>query len=339
MKQARTILDYLDRRLGGHAGGGPEYVFHCPACVDRLGSEGSKRKFAINLTKRRGQCFRCEFKFRDIHALFRQLNGGSLTMEERILLRDDPPIVVESVRRTVMRTFYKEHENSRAPRKLRRHRLPPGFTRLDDVDTTKMPWKRAVTYLNGRGITREDITNFGIGYVSRGRYARYLVFPLTIDGELVYWTSRYTGNHPRGIKSQNPKKDDGYYGREHVLLNFDRVMGQSFAMLVEGPLDTVAAINGLGALGSKISPFQIALIDRLVENGLRELCIALDPGEGTEIDRTRAILVEHVPTVSTLLFTHGDPCSRRAELPELVAGRVSGALTLAQRVRSRLATK
>lgn len=338
MKQARTLLEYLDRRLGAHVGNGPDYSFHCPACLDRTGSESNKRKFGVNLDRRVGHCFRCGYKFGGMPALFRCINGASgLTMEERILLREDPPIVHTSVKRAVRNVF----NGARVAPDVRlvRHRLPVGYRKLSEVDCSKMPWKRAHRYLLGRGFTDRDIRKFELGYVTRGRYSRYIIFPLRLDGEIVYWTSRYAGDHPRGIKSQNPPKRLGYYSRDHVLLNFDRVRGKRFAMLVEGPLDTVAAINGLGALGNRLSPFQLRLVDRLVEEGLEELCLALDPDAGAEIDEAHAALSERVPKLTTLLLEFGDPASRRAELRALCEGRVEGALSLAQRVRSRLSAK
>jgi hypothetical protein len=333
----RSLIDYLDSRLGKHSGNGPEYTFHCPACSARLGSDSGKKKFAVNLVKQRGQCFRCEFKFRALEQLFRYLNGGFVTPEERILLRDDPPLVVVSVRRTVQALL--RGEDDARPERLRTHRLPREAKALTEVDPKKMPWKRAVGYLRRRGFDLEDARRFDLHYCATGDYSGYIIFPVVQGGETVYWTSRYCGDK-NPIKSRNPPKGDDRYGREHCLLNYDAVVGAPVVALVEGPLDCVAFVDppAIALMGRKLSAMQAALIGALAELGLEEVVIALDPGAGTDMDEIRTSLTGRVPRVTTLYFDSGDPASRRAELRSLVTGRTSEP-TLGQRVRSRLVAK
>ena len=51
--------------------------------------------------RQKGRCFRCDFKFRNLEQLFRYINGGFVKPLERVLLRREPPLVVESVKKTV----------------------------------------------------------------------------------------------------------------------------------------------------------------------------------------------------------------------------------------------
>ena len=112
MKRER-LADYLGRRLGVPSGRGAELLFYCPACIDRIGSDGDTKKFAINIDKQKGRCFRCGFKFREMEKLFRYINGGHVTPQERIILRVEPPMVLTTVRQAVRDLFRQSIEASR----------------------------------------------------------------------------------------------------------------------------------------------------------------------------------------------------------------------------------
>jgi hypothetical protein len=331
-----SLLSYLDKRLGRHSGNGPEYTFHCPACIDRIGSDTDKKKFALNIVRQKGQCFRCEFKFRELAHLFRYINGGFVTPEERILLRDEPPMVTTSVKKAVRDLLGGE---SRKAEHLRRHRLPRGTRALAKVDVGTYPWKRGFDYWESRGFDYDDALRFDVHYCPPGAtygdldYSGYLLFPVVQDGERVYWTTRYCGKHH--IKSKNPPKREGYYSREHCLLNYDAVIGEKTVTLVEGPTDCAAYEVAVALLGKEMSPFQAALLFALVEHGLEELIVNLDPGTARKVDAIVEQMRDGIPTVSTLYFDHGDPCSRRAELHELAEQRKESP-SLGDRIRSRL---
>lgn len=340
MKFAASLLDYLDSRLGRHSGRGPEYQFPCPACIDRIGSESSKRKFSINLDRRKGQCFRCEFKFRDIAHLFKYLNNGRLTVEERILLREDPPIIVGSVEKTV-RTLLRK-TGTHTP-ELRPEPLPREYVKLDESTRKNPALKRAHLYLERR-VPLELAKAFDVGFCASGEYAGYLIFPVVQGGRVVYWTNRFAGKSAR-IKSKNPPKRPGYFSREHCLLNYDRVVGKRVVQLVEGPFDCMAPPNAIALMGRVMSPEQGRLIVALVEHGLRELVLLLDPGTGKDIDHVRAQLQDAVPKVTALDLSRfrradgeiGDPADLREELPTLLRKR--RVPTLVDRARLRLVSK
>lgn len=332
-----TILSYLDLRLGRHSGNGPEYTFHCPACIDRIGTDSDKRKFAVNLVRQKGRCFRCDFKFRNLEQLFRYINGGFIKPMERVILRKEPPLVVESVKKTVKGLLTKTRDEASAYK--RRHRLPRGTRALSKVDVTKHPWKRALAYWEKRGFDMDDAERMDVHYCPSGAtygdldYSGYLLFPAMQDDVRVYWTTRYCGRHH--IKSKNPPKREGYYSREHCLLHYDGVKGAKVVALVEGPTDCAAHKHAVALMGKEMSRAQAALIEALVEHGLEELVINLDPGTGAKVDEIAALLRDRVPKLSVLYFDHGDPCSRRDELPALMRTR-KAAPTLGDRIRARL---
>lgn len=328
MKMARSLLEYLDRRLGGHSGSGPEYVFSCPACIDRMGSESNKRKFAVNLNLRKGQCFRCEFKFRDIEALFRYINAGRLTIEEKILLREDPPIVVGSISATVRRILYRAGEEAKP---LRACDLPREYEPLTLANVSAPNMRRAHTYLRSRHVPLKVAQRFQVGFCTKGDYRGYLIFPVIQGGRVVYWTSRFAGKH--ALKSRNPPKRDGFFSREHCLLNYDNVVGRRVVTLVEGPISATAPKHAIALMGRVMSPYQARLIEALVPHGLEELVVGLDPGTGRDRDYIRDIVSSVVPRVTDLLLVNGDPDDEREHLAELMANRRIP--TLLDRVRAR----
>ena len=326
--KATALIDYLDKRLGAHSGNGPEYTFYCPACIDKIGTESDKKKFAVNLTRQRGRCFRCDFKFRDLAHLFRYINGGMVTVQERVMLRRDPPVVEESVLKTVADLLRKDGSD----KKLRTHRIPREAKPLT-LQKDVMPWKRAFKYLDGRGFTLDDIARFDVHFCPRGDYAGYIVFPVVQGGEQIYWTSRYAGNHV--IKSRNPPKGDDFIGREHCLLNYDAVIGEPVVAMVEGPTDMMAhCLPPVGVMGKEVSEHQIRLIEALVPHGLKEVVLSFDPGAGRAIDRVRERLIDFVE-VGIMYLEGGDPVDLRESLPELAEARVHQP-SLADRIRSRL---
>jgi hypothetical protein len=328
--KVRALIDYLDRRLGVHSGNGPEYTFYCPACIHKIGTESDRKKFAVNLVKQKGRCFRCDFKFRELAHLFRFINGGFVTIEERIMLRRDPPIVSESVSKTVASMLRK----SSAKKRRRTHPLPREAKPLAS-QPNEQPWKRAFFYVyEKRGFTRDDLLRFDVHFCPDGEYAGYLIFPVYQGGEQVYWTSRYAGRH--AIKSRNPPKGDRFLGREHCLFNYDGVIGEKRVALVEGPTDCMAhCLPPAGLMGKEMSDEQVRLIAALVDDGLEELVISLDPGAGSAIDDIRSRTLDVVPRVTTMYLEGGDPADLRERLPELVEARVVEP-ALGDRIRSRL---
>lgn len=323
-----TLIEYLTKRLGVPTGNGPEYQFYCPACIDRHGSESSKRKLGLNIVLQRGQCWRCEFKFRRLAYLFRYLNGGFLTIQEKILLKEDPPIPLESVRKTVV-SLLRTGKKREAP--LRRRKLPDHHVQLTRANIDRPALRRAGAYLRRRKVPLERALAFQLGFCTSGEYAGYLVFPVFQGGELVYWTTRYCGKH--FIKSKNPPKEDGAYSREHCLLNYDNVIGEPVVSLVEGGFDCMIPTPAVGLMGKVMNPVQARLFDGLVEYGLEELVITLDPGTGAAVDEIRDELSDRVPKVSVVYLGHGDPAERAEEMPELLLTRRQP--TLRDRVASR----
>lgn len=327
------LLDYLDHRLGGHQGSGPEYQFFCPFCIDREGSESSKRKLWCNLAVGKSHCFRCTYGSTTWERFFRDLNGGALRLAELSLIKGEMSPPERDVAAAVGAIL---HATPDGPVTLQPVLCPPDMVRLTPHihdDPLPLPLRRAFRYLRERRISRQTIVRFDLGYCFGGRYAQRLIFPVYQNGQQVYFTNRYCGDgHP--CKSLNPPSTPGAFRRNLCLLNYDNVVGRPQVVVVEGPFDAMAAPNAVALLGKTISTAQVQLLAALVPHGLQEVCVVLDADAHADADAVYARLHGHVPQVRVVYLDHGDPDTRRADLPELL--RTAAAPSLADRVRHRV---
>lgn len=322
------LIEYLDKRMGSHTGSYPELQWFCPFCIDRVGDESTKRKLRLNVVKQRGMCYRCEFKAGRLETLFRALNRGKLLIEEARLIRGEPRAIRrETVRETVLATLY---ATDASVEDLKPVRLPQEMLDLAK-NWEKMHMKRARRYLERRGAGLAEVRRFKIGYCVEGKYSQRLVFPVFQGGEQTYFTTRWCGDsHP--CKSLNPSNEDEHYTKETCLLNYDRAIGEPVIEVVEGAFDVMGTPHGIGLMGKKPSPFQVALIEALVEHGLQEAVVCLDAD--ADAYTTYQKLLGRVPIVSWLGLADGDPYDHREHMAELLEDR--GAPTLASRVRHTL---
>lgn len=331
-RKLTNMLAYLDERLGTHSGRGPEYQFFCPACVDRMGDQGSKRKLGVNVAKGKGGCFRCGFGFVSFTRLFLYINGGRIRMEELALLRHEVAIPeTKKLKSAVRETLFPKD----AMVKLKTHALPHEAVRLADLteaECGRAQYLRAFSYLAERETSAERVREFDIHYCPSGDYAQRLVFPVRQAGKVVYFTSRYCGDHP--MKSRNPPNTEGFHQRGTCLLNYDNCIGVAQVALTEGPFSCMAFPHSLALMGKFLTDDQRRLILALVPHGLEEIVIALDPGAGEQSDDVYRSLLGHVPRVSVLPLEGGDPHDLRESLPALLRGR--RVPTVADRVRQRL---
>lgn len=322
------MLDYLTKRLGSCRGKGPEYEFYCPFCIDRTGDESRHRKLWINVEKGKAYCFRCEYGSHTLARFFRDLNGGSLKLVELAIIKGErtPPTtdVKEAVREMLFSSLQDEEE-------LKSHKLPSLARRVTQCHS-QAHFKRAVTYLKGRGILKTLWVRFDIHFAPAGRYAQRLVFPVYQNSEQVYFTTRAVNDDPR--KSLNPENEDGFYRRTDCLLNFDSVIGAPLVAVVEGPFDCMAFPHAVALLGKTISGRQVRLLEGLMEHGTEEFVVALDSDAAKDADEIYRTLLGRVPKVSVLSLESGDPDERRGELAKLMEGR--GEPTLRARVRGRI---
>ncbi len=189
---------------------------------------------------------------------------------------------------------------------------PQGFELLDWRAPAHAP---AFAYLIGeRGLTHEQIVHYRIGYARAGRLARYVVFPVHMDGGLVYWQARATWDPPKGLsrdqrkawekatayrKTLNPLNEEQRAGASEVLFNYDGARVAEHVVVCEGPIDAIkVGTHAVALFGKVASPTKV---ERLLRMAARRYTVYLDPGE-EERERALALceqLSDFAPTFVT----------------------------------------
>jgi hypothetical protein len=333
MKKNRSLLNYLEHRLGSSSGSGIEKQFSCPQCVEREGDESSKRKLWVNVDKGAGVCFRCGYKFRSMMQFFRDLNGGKLTLEEIALIENQAPTSdAESVRHTVIKLLYGTDADGRGGI-LKPYDLPTDAVPLTEKSREGFTCKAAWNYLlTKRKVAVEKVLEWKIYYCRLGDYANRLIFPVWQGGRSVYWTNRYCGSTT--LKTKNPENREGYFGKSDCLLNYDNCIGAERVFVAEGPFSAMAFDYAVALMGKTASPSQILLLKELARKGTKEFVIALDADASAHAQALFQSLSGRLPNVSLLSFDHGDPDERRDDLDGIIENR-SG-FDVSALVRSRL---
>ncbi|MFC1712831.1 CHC2 zinc finger domain-containing protein [Candidatus Poribacteria bacterium] len=154
---------------------------------------------------------------------------------------------------------------------------PPLTFELKDLDQNH-------PYLKERGLEKETIKEFGIGFCKRGLMKDRIAIPIhNTDGELVAYAGRWPGEPPDGEpKYMLPPK----FQKHLILYNFHRpseLAGEKGLILVEGFFDTMklwqaGCKNAVALMGTSLSDEQAQLlIEALSPDGT--LILMLDPDE------------------------------------------------------------
>jgi hypothetical protein len=117
---------------------------------------------------------------------------------------------------------------------------------------------RVLDYLAGRGDAISSHYDFYWSSSHKNDMCERLIIPFYHRGKIVGWTARYAGTPPSPSVPRyfNSELQTGYIFNDSAMNRHDR----DSVILVEGPFDAIA-VDGIGALGSKLSREQIAWIE------------------------------------------------------------------------------
>lgn len=214
--------------LGDYYISGKEMLFFCPKCRHH------KKKMSVNLEKDCYKCWICDASGKSLRRLIKrfgnyvqqkgwnELSGiVEITEYEKIFLADE-----------------------KIEEKVEPIGLPSEFQTLcnRDVGLSSLPARR---YLRDRGLTREDILFWKIGYAVSGEYAGRIIVPsFNLDGKVDFFVARsYENNWKRYLNPQAPR--DIIFNELYVDWNND-------ITIVEGVFDAIKAKNAIPILGSTL---------------------------------------------------------------------------------------
>jgi hypothetical protein len=240
----------LHETLGGYWEKGSELLFSCPVC------DHHKRKFSINLDKNCFKCWVCDYHGRNIRRVIRRFGPYTqLQKWDQITDRTDISRFAE---------LFMDESDEEIEAKLE---LPQEFVSLANKNLP-LSANRALRYLTERGITREDIQRWKIGFCYDGEYGGRIIVPsFGMTGYPNYFIARSYVGH--GMKYKNPRSS------KNVVFNDLFTNWNKDLVIVEGVFDAIRAGNSVPILGSTLRQ-DSNLLRNIVRNDT-PCYIALDP--------------------------------------------------------------
>ena len=243
-------LKILKEVLGSYRRSGEEYLFFCPFCKHH------KAKFSVNLDKG-AKCWVCGWANPNLYKIVRRLGDHEQKYAWRAI---DSTVDIGSF----SDDLFGEEEVEEVVQSVD---LPKEFVSLINPNPP-MTSLSARKYLKERGVTKQDIRDWKIGYCFTGEYAGRIVVPsFGISGKANYFVARAYGD--AWPKYKNPP-----VGRD-IVFNELYIDWESDLVIVEGVFDAiVAGPNAIPLLGSTLRE-RSKLFQKIAENGT-PIYLALD---------------------------------------------------------------
>ena len=243
-------LKILTNVLGSPYRTNNEYLFKCPYC------EHHKRKFSVNLDKGYYKCWVCDTRGKNIYRVVRRFG----TNHDKSQWRD----FTSEIDFDQLEDLFAEKVEEKQILEM-----PEGFISLANRDMPPTGFA-AMNYLRQRGLTKQDIVWWKMGYCTKGEYEGRIIIPSFDDeGDLSYFVSR---SYDRSYypKYKNPPAN------RNIIFNDLFVDWSSDIILVEGIFDAInAGRNAVPILGSTLNQNSVLLRKIVKEDA--GVYVALDP--------------------------------------------------------------
>jgi len=279
MSESSTKLEILEEILGGSYISGGEHLFFCKKC------EHHKKKLSVNIEKDCYKCWICDYSGKTLRRLVYRY--GTFQQQRRW---NELCGVVEIA--DFAKIFEREEDKAVAPVLTP---LPEEFISLcnKDQSLTSLPARR---YLRERGLTKEDIQFWKIGYCVSGEYAGRVVVPsFNLDGKVNYYIGRTYDNNWRKYLNPSVGKD--------FIFNELYIDWTSDITIVEGVFDAIKARNAIPILGSTLRE-NSKLFREIIKND-PAIYIALDPDAEKKAERLITSLLNYGVEVYKIPIPNG----------------------------------
>jgi DNA primase len=241
------LVNLVDSVLGtGKRTARGNVAYNCPYC------NHSKPKLEVNFTENKKgynpwHCWACDKRGSRISILFKKLGSPFEKLEELKKIVGDENEYTEVIKQIAL-TLPKEFKT---------------FKNNKDIIA-----RQAISYLKSRGITKNDILKYNIGYCETGTYAKMIIIPsYNENGQLNYFTGRSFEKNPY-TKYRNPETS-------RDIIPFELFINWNLPLIIcEGPFDAIAIKrNVIPLLGKNIQP---NLMKKIVTSTIQKIYIALD---------------------------------------------------------------
>lgn len=250
----------LKKVLGSHYHSGDEILFYCPKCKHH------KKKLSVNLDKNKFKCWVCDYRGNSVRRLVKR-HGSFLDQQE--WAKHDATVEIASFEDI----FSTEQEIEEQFEQV--INLPDEYKTLCS-SRLSLASKPILKFLYDRGLTKQDILKWKIGYCPSGEYKERVVVPsFNEDGDVNYFIARTYGRD--WMKYKNPPASRDIIFNE-LYVDFDDDL-----VIVEGVFDAIVAGNAVPILGSSLKE-DSKLLKKVVEHDT-PVYIALDPDVETKAMR------------------------------------------------------
>lgn len=214
------ILNNVFGQRGRLRKGGSQLLYHCPMCTDKNLVTQKLEVSIMGPTMGYFHCWRCNFRGKSFGSLLYKLQAPQSYREAIFKLTGD-----------IRMARYQKSESSTYVC------LPPEFHPMHKSKGTP-EYKNALAYLKKRGITREDILRYNIGYCESGEYEHHIIVPsYDAKGVLNFFMGRRYYKEDPGIPHKKPDVPMDIVGFESFV-NYHEPLN-----LCEGVFDAMAIRN------------------------------------------------------------------------------------------------
>ena len=239
------LLDKVLKSRGQSLKKSNEYMWWSPF------TQHHKPKLQVNIQTGKWHCWVSNQGGHNLYQLFKKAGAGYNDFKELNKLLGDV-------------SFYKKDNDTTTDDV----RLPQEYKSLSDPFDTSLIKEHAIRFLRKRGITKEDITRYNLGYCQSGKYNNRIIIPsYDSKGQLNYFVGRdfYNSNF-KYMNPPNVAKD---------VIGFDLYVNWSLPIiLVEGVFDAMSVkSNSIPLFGKTILP---KLYKKIVEKKVKDIFIILD---------------------------------------------------------------
>ena len=246
----------LKEILGDYRRSSEEYLFHCPFCKHH------KPKFSVNLDKG-AKCWVCGWATPKLFRVVRRLGTRQQKDEWQEL---EGSVDIGEFSLDLFEDKKEEVQKTTIP-------LPDEYISLANK-TLPRSALFAMKYLKSRGITKEDILYWKIGYCNSGEYANRVIVPsFNMQGKVNFFVARAYGNDWPKYKNPPAHRD--------IVFNELWIDWEKPIVLVEGAFDAIkAGPNSIPLLGSSLREESV-LFQSIVKNDAA-VFLAMDKDANTK---------------------------------------------------------
>lgn len=219
-------INILSEILGSYQYSGSEILFKCPFCNHH------KKKLSINISKNAAKCWICDWSTPNLARIIKRLGSWNNIQNWNEISGTIEISEYEKI-------FFDDTKEEKTILNL-----PQEFHSLcnKDLSLTSLPARK---YLKQRGITKEDILYWKIGYAASGEYSGRIIVPsFNNEGDINYYIGRTYENNWKKYLNPESSKD--------ILFNELYIDWSQDVTIVEGVFDAIKAKNAIPILGSTL---------------------------------------------------------------------------------------